>query len=163
MILIGIGSNLESDLYGSPIQNCIQAIKFLEKKVKILKISQYYKTEPIPKSEQPWYINVVISVKTSYPPNKLLRLLNLIERNFKRVRRVRNEARVIDLDILAYEKKIFSSEKLTIPHPRMHLRKFVIKPLCDLNEEWIHPVLRISAKKILKTLAKQNIYNINSE
>ena len=161
MILIAIGSNLISKIYGDPYQNCLQALEFIKKKFKIEKISKFYKTEPVPKSNQPWYVNGVISIETKYSPNDILNILMNIEKKFLRVRNVRNEPRVIDLDLLTYKRVILNEPDLIIPHPRMHLRKFVIQPICDIDESWVHPVLNLSAQKLLKSLALQQIFNIN--
>mgnify|MGYP001490554011 FL=1 len=161
MIFIAIGSNLESKEHGSPEENCKAAIKVLKENFYVEKISKFYKTEPIPKSDQPWFVNVVISVKTEFSPEQILRILLSIEANFKRERKKKNEARVIDLDLLSYNNKVLNSKNLTLPHPRMHLRKFVIKPLCDIDNEWKHPRLKKKAKIILKELALQKIMNIN--
>ena len=84
-----------------------------------------------------------------------------IEKIFKRVRHCKNESRVIDLDLLCYNEIIFKDKDLQLPHPRMHLRRFVMQPLCDINKEWVHPLLKEKAKNILKKLANQKIYNIN--
>ena len=90
----------------------------------------------------------------------MLDILLQIESQFGRERCEKNEARVIDLDLIAYNRLIVNSLKLTLPHPRMHLRKFVIQPICDINKNWIHPVLK-KASEILKELANQKISNIN--
>ena len=74
---------------------------------------------------------------------------------------IKNEARVIDLDLISYNDLIINTEKLILPHPRMHLRAFVIKPICDIDETWIHPTLKKKAYTILKELAKHNISTIN--
>ncbi len=162
MILIAVGSNLNSKLFGTPIQNCINAIEILKEKVEIDKISKFYESEPIPKSDQPNYVNGVVSVKTRITPIKLLFELFDIEKFFKRKRNFKNEPRVIDLDLLCYNEISINTDELILPHPRMHLRKFVIKPICDINEEWKHPLLKIDAKKILKTLVNQKISNIKN-
>ncbi len=160
MILIAIGSNLNSDSFGSPLQNCLQAIKLLKKKFNVEKISKFYETEPIPKSNQPWYVNGAIKIKSNLSPQEILENLILIEKAFKRVRNKKNEARTIDLDLLTYNDQVLNTTNLILPHPRMHLRKFVMQPVCDIDEEWIHPVLNKSAKNMIKTLANQNIFNI---
>lgn len=160
MILIAIGSNLNSETFGTPLENCLKAIEFLQEKYKVLKVSNFYKTEPIPKSDQPFFVNAVVSIETNYKPNKILNSLMLIEKRFKRVRRKKNESRFIDLDLLAYNNEIMNSQSLILPHPRMHLRKFVMKPICDIDENWIHPMLKQKARKIIKELANQKISNI---
>ena len=161
MILVAIGSNLYSKMYGSPYENCQQAIRFLNESFSVKKISEFYKSEPIPKSDQPWFVNGVINISSKLSPTETLNVLMNIEKNFLRVRNTRNEPRVIDLDLLEYDGKVLNDPKLTLPHPRMHLRKFVIKPICDIDKNWMHPVLNLSAQQILKSLAMQKIFNIN--
>ena len=99
--------------------------------------------------------------KKLHNPEKVLEILLRIENYFGRKRTVKNEARVIDLDLISYNDLIINTEKLILPHPRMHLRKFVIKPICDIDETWIHPVFKKKAYTILKELAKQDISTIN--
>ena len=161
LILIAFGSNLSSELFGNPIENCIKAVEILKTKFKVEKISKFYKTEPIPKSSQSWFINGVVSIKTDYKPIHVLEHLMQIENSFKRIRGIKNDPRVIDLDLISYNDIVLNSKELVLPHPRMHERKFVLMPICDINEEWIHPVLKKKAKNLLKTLAKQKIFNIN--
>jgi len=161
MILIAIGSNLNSKLYGSPHDNCIEAIKFLNKYFCISSVSKFYETEPIPKSNQPWYVNCVICVKTNFKPLDILKKILSLEIKFGRMRKLKNESRIIDLDLLSYNDLILNHNDLILPHPRMHLRRFVIQPICDLNPEWVHPVINQKAKILLKSLAKQKIFYIN--
>ena len=161
MILIALGSNLKSETYGDPIKNCYKALEFLEKRFEVEKVSNFYETEPIPKSNQAMYVNGVVSVKTNFLPKKILSELMNIEKIFKRVRHLKNESRVIDLDLLCYNEIILKEKNLQLPHPRMHLRRFVMQPLCDINKEWVHPLKKDTAKNILKKLANQKIYNIN--
>ena len=159
--MIAFGSNLKSEAYGDPLENCYKAIEFLKKRFELEKISNFYKTEPIPKSNQEMYVNGVVSIKTNILPEKILIELMNIEKIFKRVRNFKNESRVIDLDLLCYNQIILNDKNLQLPHPRMHLRRFVMQPLCDINKDWEHPLLKEKAKNILKKLANQKIYNIN--
>ena len=161
MILVAIGSNLNSKLFGSPEQNCYAAIDMLRKYFEVTESSSFYKTEPIPKSEQPWFVNCIVNIKSKISPSRILDTLLEIELQFGRKRSKKNEARVIDLDLIAYNSLIVKSLKLTLPHPRMHLRKFVIQPICDINKNWIHPISKKKAFEILKELANQKISNIN--
>ena len=161
MILIALGSNLKSEAYGDPLKNCQKAIEFLKKRFELKKISNFYETEPIPKSNQEMYVNGVVSVKTNLEPEKILDELMNIEKIFKRIRHFKNESRVIDLDLLCYNGIILKDKHLQLPHPRMHLRRFVMQPLCDINKDWEHPLLKEKAKNILKNLANQKIYNIS--
>ena len=106
-------------------------------------------------------MNGVIEVKTNLQPIDILKKLFSIENHFKRVRKKKNEPRTIDLDLIAYNKLIFRKKSLILPHPRMHERMFVVKPICDINPNWEHPVLKEKAFNLLKKLAKQKILNIN--
>lgn len=162
MILVAIGSNLYSKDYGSPYNNCKKAIEFLKRIFNVVKISNFYKSEPIPKSDQPWYVNAVIQIKCKMKPEEILKELLKIEKELKRSRVIKNEARIIDLDLLSYDDLVIKSSELILPHPRMHLRKFVMKPICDLSLKWEHPILGKKAEDILKTLANQQIFNINT-
>ena len=149
MIFIGIGSNLSSGLFGSPFNNCIAAIEELKKHFEIKNISQWYESEPIPKSDQPWFINGVISILTNNKPLEVLDILLKVENSLGRKRYKKNEARIIDLDLLSYNDLVLHSEKLILPHPRMHLRSFVLKPIEDINSKWVHPFLKINVKNLL--------------
>ena len=160
MILIALGSNLSSESYGAPLKNCLSAMDKLKKKFDILAVSNFYKTEPIPQSSQPWYVNGVICVRTDKSPKVILEELLFIEKKFLRTRNIKNEPRIIDLDLLSYHNKIVDTVDLILPHPRMHLRKFVMKPICDINEDWVHPKLKKKAKILIKDLANQKIFNI---
>ena len=161
MILVAIGSNLNSKSFGSPEQNCNAAIDMLRKYFEVTQSSSFYKTEPIPRSEQPWFVNCIVNIKSKTSPSRISDTLLKIESQFGRKRNRKNEARVIDLDLIAYNSLIVKSLKLTLPHPRMHLRKFVIQPICDINKNWIHPISKKKAFEILKELANQKISNIN--
>ena len=143
-----------------PLENCLKSVEILKKNFFVKKISRFYKTEPIPKSDQPWYVNAVVEIKTTLKPYDILKKLFLIRITLRESEK-KNEARVIDLDLLCYNKIINTNLNLTIPHPRMHLRKFVVQPICDINPSWIHPVLKIKAKILLKKLANQKIFYIN--
>ncbi len=161
MILVAIGSNLESKQFGAPYKNCLEAIKLIKRQFDVKQVSNFYKTEPIPKSSQPWFVNAVIEIITEYGPKKILKELLVLEKYFKRKRKNKNEPRVIDLDLISYNEIIMNTNSLILPHPRMHTRKFVIKPICDLDPLWRHPLLNKTAEDLLKKLANQRISNIN--
>ena len=155
MILVGIGSNLCSKKYGKPVDNCKKAIDVLKKEMIIESLSPWYQSEPLPVSNQPWYINWVLKVKTSLNPNNLLKTLLKIENSFGRTREKKNEPRVIDLDLLTYNDLVIDSRLLVIPHVRMHLRRFVLDPLIDIAPEWVHPIFKIKATELRKKLKDQ--------
>ena len=140
MIFVGIGANLPSS-YGSPRQTCERAVEALiEAGIAVVARSRWYETAPVPVSDQPWYVNGVAALKTNETPEKLLQLLHSIEARFGRVRRERNEARVLDLDLLAYHDRVQSGpEGPILPHPRLRDRAFVLLPLAELAADWRHP------------------------
>ena len=156
MILIGIGSNLSSEKFGASLDICKQAIKQIEKKFFIKKKSSWYKSEPIPKSKQSWFVNGVIDIDLkNQNAEELLNQLNIIEKEFGRVRRKLNEPRILDLDIIDFNSQIYNEEKLILPHPRMHCRKFVLLPIKELNLNWTHPVTKKNINEMLSDLSDQ--------
>ena len=165
MIYIGIGSNLNGKNNETPLQNCKKALVELKKEVNICKISSWYKSEPIPVSNQPWFINGVIEISTNKSSLDLLEFILSIEKVFGRVREKKNEARILDLDIIDYKKKIlYIKNKLIIPHPRMHERSFVLQPLNELNPKWIHPIKKKGIKELIRNLNnKQKISKISKK
>ena len=140
MILVAIGSNLNSKSFGSPKQNCNAAIDMLKKYFEVAQSSSFYKTEPIPKSEQPWFVNCIVNIKSKISPSRILDTLLEIELQFGRKRSRKNEARVIDLDLIAYNSLIVKYLNITLLHHTMNLRKIVIQPICNINKNWIHQI-----------------------
>ena len=165
MIYIGIGSNLNGKNNETPLQNCKKALVELKKEVNICKISSWYKSEPIPVSNQPWFINGVIEISTNKSSLDLLEFILNIEEFFGRLREKKNEARILDLDIIDYKKKIlYIKNKLIIPHPRMHERSFVLQPLSELNPKWMHPIKKKGIKELIRNLNdKQKISKISKK
>ena len=140
-VYIGIGANLSAQGYGTPREGCLAALSYLEESeaLEVTALSAWYKTEPVPPSEQDWYQNAVCEVKTSLTPLELLKTLHECEAHFGRKRAERNEPRVLDLDLLDYAGMVYSEEAITLPHPRMTQRLFVLRPLADIAPDWIHP------------------------
>ena len=165
MIYIGIGSNLNGKNNETPLQNCKKAVVELKKEVNICKISSWYKSEPIPVSNQPWFINGVVEISTNKSSLDLLEFILNIEEFFGRLREKKNEARILDLDIIDYKKKIlYKKNKLIIPHPRMHERSFVLQPLSELNPKWMHPIKKKGIKELIRNLNdKQKISKISKK
>jgi 2-amino-4-hydroxy-6-hydroxymethyldihydropteridine diphosphokinase len=153
MIFIALGANLPSKDYGSPRETLLGAIKALEAKgVFVEARSRWYESAAYPPSDQPDYVNAVIAVKTDLPPRKLLSVLHAVERGFGRVRHERNEARVVDLDLIDYHGEVVNDELIVLPHPRMHLRAFVLQPLADIALSWRHPVLAKTTTELIEEL-----------
>ena len=104
-------------------------------------------------ADQDWFINTAVKVDTVLDPLKLLAALQSIQKQTgRRSRSVRFGPRTLDLDILMYDDQIIQLSQLTIPHPRMHQRRFVLKPICDIDPDIIHPVLRMDMQSLLKGL-----------
>ena len=157
-IIIGIGGNLKSDDGDHPIKVAMKAITFLEDySIKITDQSSWYESEPIPKSDQPNFFNCIVFAKTLLNELDVLKSLHEIEYRLGRRRRLVNEARVLDLDLIDYSNKILRNKEIIVPHPRAHLRRFVMEPLAEVDKNWVHPVFKIKVKKILKKLKNQNI------
>lgn len=152
MILIGLGSNLTSEA-GPPAATLNEALKqFPLYGIVVVARSRFYESEPVPRSDQPWFVNAVAQVETALLPDDLLSRLHAIEHGFGRVRRERNEARTLDLDLLDYDGSVRDGGQLLLPHPRLHERAFVLKPLLELAPDWHHPTLDRSAVDLLAAL-----------
>ena len=113
---------------------------------------------PVPMSDQPWYVNGVAEIETNLGPAALLALLHETEASFGRMRRVRNEARPLDLDLLAYGDRVLTEEpRPLIPHPRLHERAFVLLPLAEIAPDWRHPGLGESLQALIERLPQDQI------
>ena len=150
-IIIGIGGNINSEDGTHPIKICNKAIcSFQEYSIKVKKQSKWYNSEAIPKSNQPNFFNCVVIASTKLNEYEVLKYLHKIEAEFGRKRNKINEPRSIDLDLIDYSNKVLNNKNLIIPHPRAHLRKFVMGPLFQINSQWIHPVLKVNVNEILQ-------------
>lgn len=131
-VYISMGSNI-----GNKKENLDRAVEILKEKLKITRISSYYETEPVGYKEQDWFINIVLEALTDISPHELLEFCQGIEKEMKRVKTIRFGPRIIDVDILLYEGFESDEEELTIPHPRMKERAFVMHPLNEIAPELI--------------------------
>ena len=153
MIIIGLGANLKSKNGALPIQSLQRAAKELrDQGIKPVAGSSIWKSAPVPVSDQPWYHNAVCQVETQLSASELLQVVISIEEVAGREHFVRNEARVLDLDILAYNNEIIEFPRLQIPHPRMHQRAFVLYPLQEIAPSWVHPVLGNTLEEAISLL-----------
>lgn len=162
MILIGLGANLPSSRHGPPVATLEAAlVRLAGAGVRVAARSRWYRSAPLPRSDQPWYVNGVARVESALAPTPLLALLHEVEREFGRRRRRRWEARPIDLDLLAYGALISGGDGApgapALPHPRLHERAFVLVPLCEVAPDWRHPVLGQTAAELIPGLPPDQI------
>ena len=155
---ISVGSNM-----GDRLQNCLRGIEALTEdgNSRILAQSRIYTTEPVDYKDQGWFINLMIKLETADDPFKLLDHIEEIQRAAGRMQDpIRFGPRILDLDIILYDDRIIESERLAVPHPRMHKRRFVLKPICDIDPGIIHPVLKQEMQILLKSVGekKQKVY-----
>jgi 2-amino-4-hydroxy-6-hydroxymethyldihydropteridine diphosphokinase len=152
MILIALGANLPSAA-GRPQQTLEAALKRLDASgVRVVARSRWYRTAPVPVSDQPWFVNGVARVETTLEPGGLLALLRQVEQEFGRQRTVRNAARKLDLDIIDYDGRIENTPELTLPHPRMQDRAFVLLPLAEIAPAWRHPTRGNTVESLISAL-----------
>lgn len=145
-IFLGLGSNL-----GNREENLSTAQKLIEEKVgKICSKSSIYETAAWGITEQNAFFNQVIEVQTSFSPSAVLHLVLKIEKDMGRIREIKWGERSIDIDILYYNNEIISTENLTVPHPFIQERKFVLVPLCEIAPAFIHPKLKQTNLELLK-------------
>ena len=144
-IFLGLGSN-----QGERELNLKNSIKLLNSRAgKVLNTSGIYESEPWGVKDQSYFLNQVIEIETLIDPIDLLNICKNIEYDMGRKPGIRWGKRVIDIDILYYNSKVINQKELIIPHKLMHERKFVMIPLNDLNENHLHPILKITNKEIL--------------
>ena len=147
---ISFGSNV-----GHRFENCTNGLDLLIRsgKAVVLEQSGFYETEPVDYTDQDWFVNGVVKIGTSLDPSELLKMLKTVEKEIGRTKTViRYGPRILDLDIILYDDLVLDSPQLTIPHPRMHKRRFVLCPICDIAPDMIHPVLHYSMRGLLDQL-----------
>lgn len=147
---ISLGSNL-----GDKLENCNRAITELSRVAgtSVVDRSHYYKTAPVDYTDQDWFVNAVVKIRTRLDPLPLLAELKSIQRRAGRTHDpIRFGPRIIDLDIIFYDDAVIQSPDLVVPHPRMHKRAFVLVPICDIDSKIIHPVFKKDVRCLLDTL-----------
>ena len=152
LIYLALGTNL-----GNRLANLRSAIESLAPDVRVTRESTIYETPPWGFTEQPAFLNMAIEAETSLEPRALLLYLKKREDELGRVKNFRNGPRQIDLDILFYDNHVMDEENLTIPHPRLHERAFVLVPLADIAPEFIHPLLGKTVIELLRDVDTSEI------
>ncbi len=158
VILIGLGANLPSSA-GTPPQTLDAALERLrERGIDTSLRSRIWRTPPMPPSDQPWFVNAVVAAQTALEPTALLECLHAVESAFGRWRGAVNAARTLDLDLLAYGRRIMTGPAAPLlPHPRMAMRAFVLLPLRDILPGWRHPVSGAGVAEMLATLPAEDV------
>lgn len=150
-IYLGLGSNL-----GNRESNLQRAVQLLPKAgAKPLRVSSTYETKPLYVTDQPLFLNIVVEAETASFPRMMLRRLKQVERELGRRKIVEKGPRIIDIDILLFGKFVVSAPELTIPHPHMTERRFVMEPLAELVPDLRHPLTRQRMKEILGKVMEQ--------
>jgi 2-amino-4-hydroxy-6-hydroxymethyldihydropteridine diphosphokinase len=156
MILIALGGNLPSRA-GQPADTLKRALGELERQgVEIREVSAFYETPAWPDPAAPAFVNAVVAVKTDLQPVELLMLLHGLETDCGRLRSASNAPRTLDLDLLDYDGRVMAEPQLTLPHPRMATRSFVLVPLRDVAPGWRHPVTGQGLAELLAALPDQD-------
>jgi len=145
-VYLSLGSNV-----GDRARNLRAAIDELPHAgVAVKRVSSFYETEPVDLQEQPWFLNCAVEAETHFDAMILLRALREIETKMGSKKLVAKGPRLIDLDILLYGSETMDTPELQVPHPRMHLRRFVLVPLVEIAPEAVHPVLKMTATQLLE-------------
>jgi 2-amino-4-hydroxy-6-hydroxymethyldihydropteridine diphosphokinase len=150
-VYLALGSNL-----GDRELNLEQAIRLMAAEgIEIVRLSSIYETAPVGLEDQPWFLNQVVEAKTGLFPRQLLHAIQRVESELGRKRTVVNGPRTIDIDILIYGGAVMSSDELTIPHPRMADRRFVLEPLAEIAPQLKHPLSKRRMTELLAATKSQ--------
>ncbi len=154
-IYLAIGSNLGNK------KNNIEKAKFKlsQNNIKVLQSSSYYESLSWPNPKNPKFLNIVLKIITNLEPLDLLKVCKKIETNLGRKKTPKNSPRECDIDIIDY-KKVISTNKIILPHPRMHSRVFVLLPLFEINKDWRHPISKYHIKNLILLLSNRDITSI---
>jgi len=149
-VIISVGSNI-----GDKQANCQQGIDRLlaSGNASLVKTSRFYRTSPVDFLDQDWFVNAAVKIETDLEPVELLGILQSIQQQVGRLKGgIRFGPRILDLDIIFYDQLVMKTPTLEIPHPRMHKRRFVLQPICDIDPDIVHPLLNIPLKSLLNQL-----------
>jgi len=147
LVYLSLGSNI-----GDREAHLREAIRRLESAGKLRSVSSIYETEPVEFTDQPQFLNCAVALETSSTPEQLMLQLLTIEKAMGRQRIQKKGPRTIDLDILLFEDEVIATPVLTIPHPAMQYRRFVLEPLAEVAPDAMHPVLRKTVRELLEEL-----------
>jgi 2-amino-4-hydroxy-6-hydroxymethyldihydropteridine diphosphokinase len=149
LVYLSLGSNV-----GDRATNLNTAIEHLRALGEVAAVSSFYETEPVEFAAQPWFLNCVVKLDTEKMPKQLLSGVLAIEKEIGRKREKKKGPRSIDIDILLFGNSIIDTKGLTVPHPAMHERRFVLEPLGEIAPEVRHPVFKRTARELRDALPK---------
>ena len=156
MIYLNIGSNLPSKKGGRE-NNILKAITYLKKlNLNLIKISGFYQTPSYPNYSDPKFINLCVKLESNLKASELLNQIKKIEKKLGRTRIKKNEPRTCDIDIIDFNGEIIKNDELVTPHPRLHLRNFVIYPLKEIEPNWCHPIFNKNIDSFFQELSKNS-------
>ena len=156
MIYLNIGANLPLK-DGGRETNILKAINHLKKlNLNLIKISSFYETPSYPNNSDPKFINLCIKLESNLKASELLNEIKKIEKKLGRTRIKKNEPRTCDIDIIDFKGEIIKNDDLEAPHPRLHLRNFVIYPLKEIEPNWLHPVFNKKIDSFFQELDKKS-------
>jgi 2-amino-4-hydroxy-6-hydroxymethyldihydropteridine diphosphokinase len=147
IVYLSLGSNV-----GDREAQLREALARLGAAGRVVALSSFYETEPVEFTPQPWFLNCAVAFETGKTPQELMAAILQIEEEMGRRRVQKKGPRSIDIDILLFEKLIVNSTELTIPHPAMHQRRFVLEPLAEIAPEVLHPVLKKTIRELRDAL-----------
>jgi len=146
-VYLSLGSNV-----GDREDHLRSAITRLESIARVISVSSFYETEPMEVTNQPWFLNCAVKVETTKMPKQFMAAVLEIEQEMGRLRTMKKGPRTIDIDILLFGDAVVDSPEVTIPHPAMHERRFVLEPLVEIAPEARHPVFKKTVSEMLDAL-----------
>lgn len=159
LVYLSLGSNV-----GNREANLRQAISRLGTIGRVQKVSSFYETEPVEFVAQPWFLNCALALETEKMPKQLLSSILQIEQEMGRRREQKKGPRTIDIDILLFGSSVIDTKDLTIPHPAMHERRFVLEALAEIAPEQRHPIFKRTVRELREALpAGPSVRKINSQ
>lgn len=147
LVYLSLGSNV-----GDRAGQIGEAISRLEATGSVVAVSSLYETEPVDLTDQPWFLNCAVALETTLLPKPLMAALLRIEREMGRQRTPKKGPRTIDIDILLFDDVVMDSPEVTIPHPAMHQRRFVLEPMAEIAPNARHPVMKKTIRELLAAL-----------
>ena len=156
MIYLNIGSNLPLE-EGGRESNILKAISYLKKlNLYLIEISSFYQTPSYPNNSDPKFINLCVKLESNLKASVLINEIKKIEKKLGRYRIKKNEPRTCDIDIIDFNGEIIKNDELAVPHPRLHLRNFVIYPLKEIEPNWLHPIFNKNIDSFFQELDKNS-------